>query len=197
MKWLSAFSLVLIWFSVCAGIEVDHGFYESYIASGSDLQKGMHIQSEISFFTENIYLPGQVGKTDIDSLLGAHDTYLIASCSPYVCGECNRINISYLNQLAEEFPGQIILSLADWYRKDTEKMLSETNTSTKIKIFYDNKGKNIESIKQLNSEHLDTWYFIVDKNNMLKYLIAITYNELDVQLSDKVNEIIRSYLKKR
>jgi len=121
---------------------------------------------------------------------------LIFTCSPYLCGSCQRSNIQLVNYFAEKYPERINLVVEDFYIRDTKKNINEIKISNNVNIFLDSKGRNIGELKKLNYKLNGVFYIILDNQGFVKYLVGKSYYyNIDEKSEKKIFEKINKYMK--
>ncbi len=119
--------------------------------------------------------------------------YYVGLISPYECGGCDALGSRRFNKLAKDYPEQIIVVVADYYRKETMRAVKNSNYEN-IPIFLDVNAEILENIKSIHKGFDDNWHFIVDSEGSIVFSIVLTSGELSKKKSKRVWKIIRSFL---
>ncbi len=150
------------------------------------------IHEPYSLFTDKSQLIKYEDKTSVKKF-GDKKYYYLGLISPYECGGCDALGSRRFNKLAEDFPGQVVMIVADYYRKETVRAIKDSGFKN-IPIYLDVNAEILENIKRIHKGYDDNWHFIVDSEGNIVFSIVLTTNVLNGKESRRVWRIIKSYL---
>lgn len=105
-----------------------------------------------------------------DSIFCTNKYYFINFISPYICNDCIKYNMQFMNHLADIYPVQIIILVENWNIRDVHLKLKKYELNSNIQIFLDNEGKNILKLSSLDDIFINFGFMIIDNELNIYYL---------------------------
>jgi len=102
--------------------------------------------------------------------------YLFATSSPYLCGGCARVGLGLVNHFSSIYPGQVKLVVTDYYRKDTNRSISEIEYDANLDVYLDINGECIKFLYNKSNLLTEAWYLIIDQYGNIVYAVAKPYD---------------------
>lgn len=134
-------------------------------------------------------------KVNLNMLLEKNKYSLIVTCSPYLCGGCERVDLELINQLAQDYPKQVFFLLSEWNPYDTKKTMTKYHFDNNLLIYIDKMGSIMNPLLKMDNRFMYAAYFIVDDNLKPVYMLLKSYDvSVDVETYNLFITTVTDYL---
>ncbi len=167
--------------------------------SDSEFVRGVNLENcNINYLQKDLLYNYQSGK--FEKLIKNKDYkyYFIATSTPYLCGGPGRVGLEIVKHFSDIYPGQVKFVVSDYYRKDTNRSISEIDNASKLEIFLDINGECIKYLYNKSNLLTEAWYLIIDQRGKIVYAVAKPYEfKYNISESEKAEivDVFHHYLK--
>lgn len=160
------------------------------------LINGYNVTDSLTYLSDKVYKVN--GKAfDLLSYLKKHQNTLIVNISPYLCGGMANLNCEFINPIAEQFPGQLVIIVSDYCEEETREAIKSLKLNKKVLILTDKDEKNFKRFLKIDDRLMAMGFFIVNNHNQINYIyMESRLNNQNLDTRNNMAKQIIEYLKK-